>query len=130
VPRDISSAKAKDLPPSFDRPRRGIAEFRHHAFDDRDLRMSTERRTIPLMRDTSAALNCPLAPPASASVYARTLHRACLVLGGLEALARHLTEPEEFLRRWLMGEQEPPERVFLACVEVVLLHAAGQGRGN
>ena len=93
--------------------------------------MSRERRTIPLMRDTSgAALNCPLAPPTTATVYARTMHRACLVLGGLEALARHLAEPEEFLRRWLLGEQEPPESVFLACVEVVLLHAGGEGPRN
>ena len=88
--------------------------------------MSQERRTIPVMQDNSAAaVNCPFAPPQSASVHARTLHRACLVRGGLEALAGHLEVPAEFLRRWMVGEQETPERVFLACVEIVLLHASG-----
>ena len=92
--------------------------------------MTRERRTIPLMRDTAAASNCPLAPPDTASVYARTLHRACLVLGGIQQLAQHLEVPEASLRGWMVGEQEPPKPVFLACVEVVLLHAAGPGRSN
>lgn len=93
--------------------------------------MSRERRTIPLMRDnTAAARNCPLAPPRTATVYARTLHRACLVLGGLQQLAQHLEVPEESVRRWLLGEQEPPERVFLASVEIILLHASGKGPTN
>lgn len=95
------------------------------------MRMSRERRTIPLMRETSAAAkNCPLAPPEHASVYARTLHRACLVLGGIEQLAKHLEAAEVDLRRWLGGEVQPPERVFLAAVEIVLLHAGGAGRAN
>ncbi len=93
--------------------------------------MSRERRTIPLMRDISAAAkNCPLAPPEHASVYARTLHRACLVLGGIEPLAKHLEASDADLRRWLGGEVQPPERVFLAAVEIVLLHAGGAGRAN
>jgi hypothetical protein len=83
------------------------------------------------MREFSAAAkDCPLAPPAHASVYARTLHRACLILGGVEQLTKHLEVAEVDLRRWLGGEQEPPERVFLAAVEVVLLHAGGAGRAN
>jgi hypothetical protein len=86
--------------------------------------MTRERRTIPLMRETAAAKDCPLAPPEQSSVYARTLHRACLVLGGiLEVL-------EASLRPWITGEEEPPERVFLACVEIVLLHATGTGRAS
>ena len=93
--------------------------------------MTRERRTIPLMRDNAAAArNCPLAPPESASVYARTLHRACLVLGGLQQLARHLEVPEDALRGWMVAEQEPPKPVFLACVEVVLLHAAAPASRN
>src|SRR4051794_41029063 len=71
--------------------RRAHDERRQHAFEDGDLSMSRERRTIPLMRELSAAAkDCPLAPPEHASVYARTLHRACLVLGGIEQLAKHL----------------------------------------
>jgi hypothetical protein len=92
--------------------------------------MTTERRTIPLMRDTAAVSNCPLAPPDTASVYARTIHRACLVLGGLQQLAGHLEVPEAALRGWMLAEQEPPKHVFLACVEVVLLHAAGPASRN
>ena len=93
--------------------------------------MSRERRTIPLMRESSAAAkDCPPAPPEHASVYARTLHRACLVLGGVEQLAKHLEASDVDLRRWLRGEVQPPERVFLAAVEVVLLHAGGAGSSH
>jgi hypothetical protein len=112
-------------------PTRPLAERRQHALEDRDLSMSRERRTIPLMREMSAAAkDCPLAPPEHASVYARTLHRACLVLGGVEQLAKHLEASDVDLRRWLRGEVQPPERIFLAAVEVVLLHAGGAGRAN
>jgi hypothetical protein len=111
--------------------RRSIAEPRHHVFNYRDLSMTRERRTIALMRETTAAAkDCPLAPPEHSSVYARTLHRACLVLGGLQQLASHLDVGEESLRPWITGEIEPPEAIFFACVEVVLLHAAGSGRAN
>ena len=83
------------------------------------------------MREMSAAAkDCPLAPPEHASVYARTLHRACLVLGGIEQLAKHLGVSGEHLRRWLRGEEQPPERAFLGAVEVVLLHAGGAGGAN
>lgn len=93
--------------------------------------MTRERRTIPLVRqNTASAKDCPLAPPEHASVYARTLHRACLVLGGIQQLAKHLEVPDTDLRAWLQGDQEPPEGIFLAAVEVVLLHAGGTGPAN
>jgi hypothetical protein len=83
------------------------------------------------MRDlSSAARDCPLAPPEHASVYARTLHRACLVIGGIQPLAKRLEVSEIDLQRWLRGEEQPPERVFLTSVEIVLLHAGGTGRAN
>jgi hypothetical protein len=83
------------------------------------------------MREMSAAAkDCPLAPPEHASVYARALHRACLVLGGVAQLAKHLGVSDEELRRWMGGEEQPPERAFLGAVEVVLLHAGGAGRAN
>jgi hypothetical protein len=108
-----------------------MAEKRQDVFNDRDLSMSRERRTIPVVRQISAAAkDCPLAPPEHASVYARTLHRACLVLGGVEQLAKHLEVSEADLRQWLRGEGLPPEQAFLAAVEVVLLHAGGVGRAN
>jgi hypothetical protein len=93
--------------------------------------MTRERRTIPLMRDlSSAARDCPLAPPEHASVYARTLHRACLVIGGIQPLAKRLEASEIDLQRWLRGEEQPPERVFLTSVEIVLLYAGGVGGTN
>jgi hypothetical protein len=83
------------------------------------------------MREMSAAAkDCPLAPPEHASAYARALHRACLILGGIQSLAKHLEVSEDALRRWMAGEEEPPEPVFLASVEVILLYADGVGRAN
>jgi hypothetical protein len=79
---------------------------------------------------SAAAKDCPLAPPEHASVYARALHRACLVLGGVDQLAKHLDVTGERLRQWLRGEEQPPEQAFLGAVEVVLLHAGGAGRAN
>lgn len=54
-------------------------------------------------------------------MHARTLHRACEVLGGLDALSRHLDVPPAQLRLWIGGVEEPPMQVFLAAVDVVLL---------
>jgi len=36
---------------------------------------------------------CPPLPKSRVTVYARTLHRACEVLGGLDALSRQLNVP-------------------------------------
>lgn len=90
--------------------------------------MARERRTIPVVQQPATAKDCPLAPPQQASVFARTLHRACLVLGGIEQLATHLEVSEGDLREWLKGEERPPEPIFLKAVEVVLLHAGTRGR--
>jgi hypothetical protein len=92
--------------------------------------MARERRTIALMRDLSAAARqCPLAPPEHASVQSRTLHRACLIVGGAEALAKQLEVSTADIERWLRGEAPVPERIFLHGVEMVLLHATA-GRRN
>jgi len=91
--------------------------------------MTRERRTIPVMSEQSAAAReCPLAPPEHASVYSRALHRACLVVGGVDVLAQRLEVDVEKLRGWLKGDEQPPERVFLACVEIILLYASGGTR--
>lgn len=83
------------------------------------------------MREMSAAArDCPLAPPEDSSVYSRALHRACLILGGVVQLAKHLEATEADLRRWMGGEEQPPERVFLQAVEVMLLHVGGRGPAN
>ena len=82
------------------------------------------------MKETALARQCPVAPPAKSSVQARTLHRACLIVGGAEALAQRLDLPATLLERWLRGEAPPPEHVFHQAVEIVLLHAAGTGQAN
>lgn len=93
--------------------------------------MSKEHRTIPVVRQAAgAAKDCPLAPPEHASVYARTLHRACLILGGIRQLAERLKVPEVDIQRWLKGEEVPPEEIFVAAIEIVLLYAAEAGKAS
>jgi hypothetical protein len=80
------------------------------------------------MRASADRIDCPLPPPARQSTQARALHRACVVLGGIGALAQHLGVSEPALRAWLEGRDEPPHMVFLAAVEIVLLHLDEAGR--
>ena len=77
-----------------------------------------------------ANVDCPSPPPARESTYARALHRACLILGGAEQLSRHLGVSESVLRTWLEGRDDPPQMVFLAAVEIVLLHLDSGGAKN
>jgi hypothetical protein len=70
----------------------------------------------------SAKVDCPLPPPSRQTTYARTLHRACLILGGVPQLAGHFGVSEAALRNWLEGREEPPQMVFLAAIEIILLH--------
>jgi hypothetical protein len=58
-----------------------------------------------------------------ATVYSRTLQRASEILGGPEALARHLRVEQNELARWIDGRAPPPIDVFLLAVDVVVLHA-------
>jgi hypothetical protein len=74
--------------------------------------------------------DCPQAPAARLTTYSRTLHRACLILGGVREFAEHVRSPESSLRAWLEGAEEPPEEVFFAAVEIILLHAEDPGRAN
>ena len=84
----------------------------------------TESRTIRLLR----VPECDLARGrARKSVHVRTLHRACRIVGSLEALARQLGVPPAGLRLWLQGRDEPPYKVFEAAVEILLLDAERAG---
>ena len=69
-----------------------------------------------------ATADCPSAPPPRETTFVRTLHRACVILGGADGLARHLGVPEASLRRWMEGREEPPQMVFLAAIEIILLY--------
>ncbi|HZE59444.1 MAG TPA: hypothetical protein VE085_02725 [Burkholderiales bacterium] len=82
------------------------------------------------MRASTAKVDCPAAPPSRETTYARALHRACLILGGVGQLASHLGVSEAMLRDWLEGRADPPQMVFLAAVEIVLLHLERPGASN
>lgn len=71
--------------------------------------------------------DCPSAPPSRRSVAVRTIHRACVILGGVAQLALHLGVDEPAVRNWLEGESEPPESAFLAAVEILLLDVQENG---
>ena len=77
---------------------------------------------------TSAAVDCPVSRDSRASTYARALHRACVIVGGIAALAAQLRVAEPALRGWLDGSEEPPLSIFLAAVEILLLDADQAGR--
>ncbi|HYR35914.1 MAG TPA: hypothetical protein VEQ87_16605 [Burkholderiales bacterium] len=82
------------------------------------------------MRASTAKADCPAAPPSRQTTHARALHRACLILGGVPQLANHLGVSESSLQSWLEGRDDPPQMVFLAAVEIVLLHLEKSGASN
>ena len=65
-----------------------------------------------------------------ASPYTRTLRHACMILGGVVALATQLNCSEPALRGWLEGHEPPPEAIYIGALEVVLLHLSEPGRKN
>jgi hypothetical protein len=71
-----------------------------------------------------------LAAPRRLTTQARALHRACLILRGIPALAAELRVTERDLRAWLEGDEEPPESAFLAAVEIILLELEGASEAN
>jgi hypothetical protein len=75
------------------------------------------------------ATDCGAAPPSRATVYSRTLQRACEILGGVQPLAKQLGVDAGDLARWIDARGTPPLAVFLAAVDVVLLHA-DRSRGS
>jgi hypothetical protein len=76
------------------------------------------------------AVACPPLSKSRVTVYSRTLHRACEMLGSLDSLSRQLNVPAPTLARWIGGLEQPPLDVFLKAVDIVLLAAApGAGTG-
>ena len=55
-----------------------------------------------------------------ASVYAKTLARATLIVGGVDALALELGVAPQALASWLRLERVPPMDVFLRAVDIVV----------
>jgi len=81
----------------------------------------------PVQGPVSPRIDCPPLSSTRVTVYARTLHRACELLGGLEALSSELRVPAASLTRWIGGLEKPPMEVFLAAVDIVLLGAEQNG---
>jgi hypothetical protein len=81
----------------------------------------------PMPAVRPATLDCPSPAPSRETTYARTLHRACLILGGVDGLAKHLGVSEAALRKWLEAREEPPQMVFLAAIEIILLYLEKAG---
>lgn len=79
---------------------------------------------------SSKPADCPTAPASRQSTYARAMHSACLILGGVAQLAEHLHVPALMVRDWLEGQVEPPQAAFLGAVEVILLHLETPGRAT
>jgi DNA-binding transcriptional regulator YiaG len=52
-------------------------------------------------------------------IYIKTLHEACLVLGGEHKLAAYLGVSVQRVEAWLNGRGVPPDPVFLRCVDLV-----------
>jgi len=52
-------------------------------------------------------------------IYVKTLHEACLALGGEHKLASYLGVPVEVVEAWLNGRGVPPDPIFLRCVDLV-----------
>lgn len=76
---------------------------------------------------SSQTADCPVAPPSRESTYVRALHRACVIIGGVERMASHLGVGEFELRAWMSGVGDPSEEAFLAAVEVILLNLEPRG---
>lgn len=61
---------------------------------------------------------CP-STSSNSHIYIKTLHEACLMLGGEHRLAAYLGVPVDDVESWLNGRGTPPPSVFLRCVDLV-----------
>lgn len=61
---------------------------------------------------------CPSASQ-NAHIYIKTLHTACLILGGEHKLAGYLGVSAGQVEAWLNGRGVPNDAVFLRCVDLV-----------
>ena len=79
-------------------------------------RLSEISRHYAAMQDI-----CP-STSKNAHIYIKTLHTACLILGGEHKLAAYLKVSAEEVEAWLNGRGVPPDAVFLRCVDLVQSH--------
>ena len=51
--------------------------------------------------------------------YTETLSCAAATIGGATRLAQFLNVPREHVMKWLVGEEAPPNQVFLDALDVI-----------
>lgn len=69
---------------------------------------------------TAQLHRCPDARVVAKTVHARTIHQACVKLGGIHELAVHLGVTDAQIDLWLEGKDTPPSDVFFLAVDVIL----------
>lgn len=52
-------------------------------------------------------------------IFIRTLHEACVILGGERKLAQYLGVEVQAIESWLNGKGQPSDRVFLKCIDLI-----------
>ena len=62
-------------------------------------------------------------------IYVKTLHTACVLLGGEHKLAAFLGVSVERVEAWLNGRATPPDAVFLRCVDLLQSERQAQRKG-
>jgi hypothetical protein len=70
----------------------------------------------------AAPNDCPQPPGFRASLTTLILHEACQTAGGVSQLAGLLRVSPISITRWLDGDEEAPDEVYQACIDIVLLH--------
>lgn len=85
----------------------------------------TANQSLPYRRlsgnsghDASMHEICP-STSRNSHIYVRTLHEACVILGGEHKLAAFLGVSVEVIEGWLNGRSRPPDSVFLRCLDLV-----------
>ena len=56
------------------------------------------------------------------TVHARTVRRAAEIAGGVEGLAAQLEARADFLQKWMEGQLQVPQEIFLRCVDILNAH--------
>ena len=69
--------------------------------------------------------DCPNPPGFRVQLRTLILHEACQTAGGIAPLAKLLCVSSGLLGRWLEGEEEAPDAIYQACIDIVLLHPDG-----
>jgi hypothetical protein len=64
--------------------------------------------------------DCPQAPAFRASLQTLLLHEACEKAGGVSQFANLLGVSPVSLTRWMDGDDQAPEAVLRACIDILL----------